>query len=311
MNERSSPITEDELHAYVDGVLANDRRNEVDTLLARDAELASRADSYRCLNTLLRERYDQVLLEPLPPRLRLVQFIEVAPALDAIVRDDSLGQRLRRIAPPAKRRWFDAANLPRFGAMAAMLLLGVGVGAGVDRGGSFEHIRSDAATGNGVARQVADDGLGGFARQSAIAHVMYAPDVERPYGASVDPAHEAEFGKWLSGRLGTAMVPPALMRAGYKLMGGRILRGDDGSFAQFTYNSASGERVTLCMARLAGDAGKSGFALYKDGPVKVFHWTAGDYGYSVAGGIKREKLLQMARDVSSAMVAGSGGGAGS
>jgi anti-sigma factor RsiW len=185
--------------------------------------------------------------------------------------------------------------MSRFAGMAAALVLGVGIGATLWRS------PSSTMTGAGVARLVADDGLDGFARQSAIAHVTYAPDIERP--AQIGPARERELGEWVSHSLGTDVVPPVLTHVGYKLMGGRLLSGGDGPFAQFTYNDAKGERVTLCISHRKLNAQTSGFALYKDGPVKVFHWIAGAYGYSVTGGIDRDELLQVAQDVKFALIA--------
>ncbi|WP_158903472.1 anti-sigma factor [Burkholderia sp. L27(2015)] len=270
MNRKNDPVTEDDLHAYVDDLLSEHRREDVDRMLASNAEAKRRVNHNRMLNEMIRERHVHVLREPVPPRLQLT----------------------------SKRRWFDAANMPRFAGMAAALLLGIGIGT---------HVLSMFPQGgdeDGVAHLIADDGLAGFARQSALAHVMYSPDVERP--ALVDPQHERDLGKWVSGKLGTDVVPPVLMHAGYKLMGGRLLPGREGPFVQFTYNGEKGERVTLCISRRKTDGTvTTGFALYKDGPVKVFHWMAGNYGYAVTGGIDRAALLQVARDVQSDLAANS------
>ena len=101
MNGKSNPVTEDELHAYVDGQLVLPRHEAVKSLLARNAEVAARVDHDRWLNKMLRERYAPVLREPVPSRLH----------------------------PALKRRWFVTANMSRFAGMAAALVLGVGIGA--------------------------------------------------------------------------------------------------------------------------------------------------------------------------------------
>lgn len=271
MNEKDSSITGEDLHAYVDGVLVEHRREDVERLLGRNADIAARVDCYQSLNRILHAHYDLVLFEAIPARLKL----------------------------SAKRRWFGAANMRRFAAMTAALVLGMVIGIG----GSMERLSLNAVAGDDAARLVAADGRDGFARESAIAHVTYAPDVERPAKADSDSPREGGLGKWLSARLGTDVVPPELTHAGYKLMGGRLLPDGRGTFAQFTYNDAKGERITVCVSHRMEHVPTTGLTLYRDGPVKVFHWTVGDYGYSVTGGISRDALLEVAREVKSAMTA--------
>jgi anti-sigma factor RsiW len=68
MNDDTS-ITEADLHAYVDGRLAADRRAEVEIWLAARPEQAERVATYRRLNEELRAHYEPVLAEPVPPKL--------------------------------------------------------------------------------------------------------------------------------------------------------------------------------------------------------------------------------------------------
>jgi anti-sigma factor RsiW len=39
------------------------------------------------------------------------------------------------------------------------------------------------------------------------------------------------------------------------------------------------------------------FKLYQDGPVNVFYWVDGNFGYAVSAGIDRNVMLQIAHDV--------------
>lgn len=95
MNERH--IEENELHAYVDGALAPERRAVVEAYLAANPEAARRIETYRAQNALLRGALDPMLSEPVPPSLR--------------------------VRPRARsREWF------RYGGMAASLLLAGAVG---------------------------------------------------------------------------------------------------------------------------------------------------------------------------------------
>lgn len=66
-----TPITDADLHAYVDGVLEPARRNEVEAWLAANPEAAATVRRYQEMNQELRALYDPVLAEPLPPRLQV------------------------------------------------------------------------------------------------------------------------------------------------------------------------------------------------------------------------------------------------
>lgn len=62
----SAPVTENELHAYVDGVLPGERVADVEAHLAENPEAAIRVAAYRDLAAALHREFDPVLDEPLP-----------------------------------------------------------------------------------------------------------------------------------------------------------------------------------------------------------------------------------------------------
>ena len=92
------PITEDDLHAYVDRVLEPERRAEVAAYLGDHPDVAKRVRAFADQRDLLRAALAPIAEEPLPPALNLSRIIE---------------QHARR---PSVVRW----------AMAAMLLLSIG-----------------------------------------------------------------------------------------------------------------------------------------------------------------------------------------
>lgn len=63
------PITDDDLMAYADGQLADERRVGVEQAIAHDASLAARVAAIREQNALLRHAFDPWLAEAIPPRL--------------------------------------------------------------------------------------------------------------------------------------------------------------------------------------------------------------------------------------------------
>ena len=89
-------VTKDEIQAYADGVLPEERRAAVEAWLAAEPEEAESVEIYRRAREHLRATYDPVLGEPLPPRF---------------------GHLLRRPA-----RW------PRYALATALLALGIVAG---------------------------------------------------------------------------------------------------------------------------------------------------------------------------------------
>jgi anti-sigma factor RsiW len=71
MTDRDSPVTIDELHAYVDGVLPADRRQAVEAWLAARPEDAARVAEWRAIGDAVRTRYGAVADEPVPQRFDL------------------------------------------------------------------------------------------------------------------------------------------------------------------------------------------------------------------------------------------------
>lgn len=284
MNEQLTPIGEEDLHAYVDGTLSEERRALVERALEQNPELAARVSDFFSLNNMFHERYDRVLSEPVPKRLQTAaQQPAVEPAAVS--------------APAVKRRWLDAANWPQFAGMAAALVLGVGIGVGTQMGKSIPSTSTAMLASNSSdTRPVSADASDGLARQAAVAHVVYMPAIDRP--AEIGGAdHEQDFVQYLANKLGTNVHPPMLDKAGFALSGGRLLPGNDGPVAQFMYRGPQGERVTLCISHREANANTTAFKLYQDGPVNVFYWVDGDYGYAVSGGIDRKVLLQLSHDV--------------
>jgi anti-sigma factor RsiW len=75
MTERQTPVTEDELHAYVDGELPADRRAAVEAWLAAHHDDAARVEAWRAQAEMVRARYGAVADESIPERLKLDRLL--------------------------------------------------------------------------------------------------------------------------------------------------------------------------------------------------------------------------------------------
>lgn len=131
-----------------------------------------------------------------------------------------------------------------------------------------------------------------LARQAAVAHTVYTPEVRRPVEVAAD--QEDQLVTWLSRRLGTPVHPPKLAAAGYELVGGRLLPGNSGPVAQFMYQDESGQRLTLYVSTDHASNRDTGFRYAQEGKVNVFYWIDGQFGYALSGGIAREDLTRVA-----------------
>ena len=133
----------------------------------------------------------------------------------------------------------------------------------------------------------------GFVKRAAIAHATYSPEVRHPVEVGAD--QEQHLVAWLSKRLGAAVRAPKLEAAGYSLVGGRLLPGDNGPVAHFMYQTAQGRRITLYVRTEAAENRETAFRFAAEGNVKVFYWIDRKLGYALSSGdLSREDLLAVA-----------------
>jgi len=265
----TTPITEADLHAYVDGQLSVERQREIEAYLGNRPEEAARVASYRAQKQDLRALFDPVLDEAVPTRL----------------------VRAARPATP----WY----MQRLA--AGIIVAALSATSAWFVRGSVDDYRTQsiaAVTATPAIASATSENLTGFARRAAVAHVVYSPDVRRPVEVGAD--QEQQLVTWLSKRLGTEVKPPLLQAIGYGLIGGRLLPGDSGPVAQFMYHDKIGQRLTLYVTREAAlPAGQSetAFRFGQDGPVNVFYWVDKNFGYALSGGVDRAEMLRVSQAV--------------
>lgn len=132
-------------------------------------------------------------------------------------------------------------------------------------------------------------------RQAALAHAVFSPEVRHP--VEVGAAEEAHLVAWLSKRLGAELKPPRLSAQGFELVGGRLLPGEAGPVAQFMYQDARGQRLTLYVQRDAQDSRETAFRYARENGIGVFYWLDGRFGYALSGEMDKPDLLRIATAV--------------
>ena len=75
MTDPKIPVTEDELHAYVDNELPAERRGDVEAWLKGHPDDDARVQSWRAMAEALHARYDSVADEAVPRRLEIERLV--------------------------------------------------------------------------------------------------------------------------------------------------------------------------------------------------------------------------------------------
>lgn len=256
------PVSEEELHALLDGQLDGVARAALESRLALDPKAMATLQAWQRQRTLLRGLHQHVLQEAVPASL--------------LATAGRAGQAHQQV-----QQWW------RWGGMAAGLALAFGLG-------WLMHGQMDPASTLAHVQPVRE-----FVQQASLAHAVYAPEVRHP--VEVGSAQEEHLVQWLSKRLGRPLKLPKLNEQGFDLVGGRLLPGSDGARAQFMYQNTRGERVTLYLGstpgELHGGDASTEFRYTADGPVPGFYWVEGGFAYALSGALTRPQLLALAQAV--------------
>ena len=129
-------------------------------------------------------------------------------------------------------------------------------------------------------------------RRAAVAYAVYAPEVRHPVEVGAD--QQDHLVKWLSKRLGNELKVPLLTQQGFDLVGGRLLPGGKGPVAQFMYQDAKGQRITLYVSLKDAEPRDTAFRFSQEDKVAVFYWIDGKLGYALSGEMDRASLLSVA-----------------
>lgn len=264
----TKPMDIDDLHALVDECLpdGDGRKQALEEQALADLQARETVTAWRKQRDALRGLHRAVLEEPVP-----LTMLQTASRLSILQRQ-------------ARSSW-------RFAGMAAGVVLAFGLG-----WISHSHLASNpsslAASGKGAVQHE-------FVRQAAFAHAVYLPEKRHP--VEVAASEQEHLVQWLSKRVGKPLKVPNLSAQGFELVGGRLLPGDAGARAQFMFQNAEGQRITLYLGSVDQKPGSIGtdtretqFRFEPDGAVPSFYWFDHGYGYALAGQLDREKLMQLA-----------------
>jgi anti-sigma factor RsiW len=251
------PIGEDHLQAWVDGRLAPEDIEAVETYFAAHPELRERWSQYAEQKEELRAAFARPAEEPIPARLRVARLMAV-----------------RR-----RRRYRQFA---RIAAAVALLIVG-----GIGGWGAHDLLPALTSSASAVlASSVFDDAI--------AAHRTFSVETRHPVEVGVN--EEAHLVQWLSKRLGHQLIVPDLSALGFRLMGGRLLPADSGPAAWFMYEDGKGIRLS-CYYLVVDGAGETEFQFREQNGISAFYWVDDGLAYAIAANAPRDQLLKVAEIV--------------
>ncbi|MGU7773597.1 anti-sigma factor family protein [Burkholderia sp. MR1-5-21] len=136
-----------------------------------------------------------------------------------------------------------------------------------------------------------------FAARADVAYAVYASDRQHP--VEVDASEPDRLAAWLSARVGRPVRAPSLAEYGYALIGGRLLPGVSGPAAQFMYQRADGQRVTLYMTAYA-ERSVTPRAMSGDDR-RTYFWSDRGMGYALSGRGDEPRLREIAMEACEAL----------
>lgn len=256
MTDKTSPVSEDDLHAYVDGFLDADRKREVEAWLGANPDAAAMVADWQRQNAEIRGLF--------------------AGGAEARPDDAAIVSKARVAAERGP-----APGLPRFWQAAAAVLLFIG--------GAFAgQLAPPLFPGE---RKPALQAMAALPDQSHSAFLIYASDIRHPVEVGAD--EQQHLATWLGKRLDMPLRIPDLSAIGLKLVGGRLVPVSGKAGALLMYEDEAGERVTVLLGRNAENR-ETSFRYASDAGLETFYWIDGPIGYAVTGEISRERLQQVA-----------------
>lgn len=185
---------------------------------------------------------------------------------------DRLTNAVTGEARAKKRGW----AFSRYAAAAALLVVG-------GLGGYFLGQRAEFAPQSTMLRPIAENAV--------AAHLIYAN--EKRHVVEVGADQSDHLNAWLSNRVGVKLIAPNLSASGFDLVGGRLLPFSGTTAAQFMYQDATGNRLSLYVTK---DESRqdSGYRFMRARGADTLYWMDGGYGCALTGNLPEKTLTQLA-----------------
>lgn len=240
------PFQEEELHAFVDGRLPDERRAELQRRIAEDPAMAQEISIWQEQARLLARATDFKLHETVPERLNVARLLED-----------------RLAVPPAR---MPARHWMRYAA-AACLVFALGTGGGWLAHGAFDP----------------NPMRGRFDVEALTMHtVLMDPTTAIAAPRTGSPV---ALVSWLSGELGQPVRIADIASQGYDLLGAQVVPTPFGRSGLLFYASPQGRRLTLLVQPMPA-TGSLPMRPVQSGRMAGYTWIKHGMGYAmIEGGV--------------------------
>ena len=282
------PVTEYDLHAFVDNALDPIRRSEVQEYLSAHVDVARQVEAIAAHRNTLREALAPIADEPIPPQLDLARIIESQRQARhgkwRVIAARIAGRPMAHYSkPPGTGRTATGARSFLHGRTrpiaASIALFALGA-----LGGWFANDLTAPPRA----------GIASLAQEAAATYRVYAPDEVRP--VEFGPAHTRELLQWVSGRLQRPVAVPDLAKSGYRFMGGRLVATPHGPAALFLYDDDHGTRVAMLVRPMAIER-DAPMSEHTEGELANYAWSNQGLGYSLVATAPSKTLHPLANEI--------------
>ncbi|WP_077960576.1 anti-sigma factor family protein [Ensifer adhaerens] len=262
MTEGHNTVSEDDLHAYVDGALGPRERLRIEQWLEQNPAQAEEVRQWRA------------------------QAVELRAHFAGYARSDA-GDRALLLANGSERPQQNPAKDARsFAGIARAVAAGLALF--VAGGLTGLYAPTLLPTDREIQPIAAADSL---PRQAQSAFLVYASEVRHAVEVGADD--QTHLATWLGKRLDHPLSIPDLSSLGFSLVGGRLLPVNGRAGAMFMYEDGTGRRLTVLLGR-NDDNRETSFRIDSTDGVETFYWIDGPIGYAVTGEVPRDLLQQVA-----------------
>ena len=257
-------VREEDLQAYVDGLLEVNLRASVEAYLALHPEEAERVTAYRAQNVALHQAYDFMTKAPLPA---------------------SMERMAEKLSGANRAGWLRRGA--RYMSAAAVVLAAVSTG-----WLAHDHL----ADLKWPQLQWQRDPLSTFTQRAIEAHALLTGAQSPPLVEKGTAAGNALVG-WLSQRASAkSRSAPDLKDFGLSLAGGRIFFIRDQLVVQLIYQDKQ-SRLSLYVGASPKDNRRTTFTFAQQGGLSTFYWRQAKLEFSLVGQMQRGRLLEVAKFV--------------
>ncbi|WP_349955987.1 anti-sigma factor [Rhizobium sp. ZPR3] len=277
MQDMKKTPLEVRLSAFMDGEMSREEKEELEKLIASDADARRIFDELKHGSDVGRKAFDEVLKEPVP--LALVRSIKSAQPPKTRDPSPRLTRQSLKLAPTGKQSL-----------AAALILFAVGGGIGylfgmqpADVPASPPPIPTQVMTRNWL-----DD--------IAAYHRIYSRQPQ--HMVELQASQLDEIAKWLTSTVGVKFNFPDLAADGLVFQGARMFIAGGKPVGQLIYKNLDGDVVAICFTKTDGVADDDFSETIKD-DISIVSWHRNGTTYAIVGPSSDAMLDQIANRVSS------------